>query len=209
MRKQSPKIITPENLRRAFERMGLGNRGVQVIVAEKLGVTSQAVNRWMMPSIETQPSLDKLIKIAELANMTLDELILGEERSLRIPLLNCFADAVAFCNGETIANKNKLPFVSDDLKHGFAVRLDDESMSPAVGKSYPQQTLLVFDTDKNTPKHEDFVFAIINHNNQQTGVFRRFVEVGGISQLIALNPLYPKIESNFTVVATLSYAILD
>lgn len=209
MNEPKKKIVKPENLRRAFERMGLGTWGIQVLVAEKLGVTSQAVNRWLMPNIETQPTLDRLIKIAELAHMSLDELILGEDSTPSVPLLKNFADAVAFCQGEITESKDKIPVISDNIKHGFAVRSDDESMSPTIGKSYPVNSLLVFDMNKLPPKHESFVFALINSSAKQIGVFRRFVEIGDTKQLIALNPLYPKIDSDFTVVATLAYAVLD
>ena len=209
MSEQSKKTIKPKNLRRAFEKMGLGNWGIQAIVAEKLGVSSQAVNRWLMPNIDTQPTIDKLIKIAELANMSLDELILGEDSALWIPLLNNFADAVAFCKGEKVPSKDKIPVIGGGIKQGFAVRLEDESMSPTIGKNYPPQSLLVFDMGKKTAQHEQYVFALINGNHEQSGVFRRFVKIGNTEQLIALNPLYPKIESDFTITATLAYAVLD
>ena len=209
MSEQSKKTIKPENLRRAFEKMGLGNWGIQAIVAEKLGVSAQAVNRWLMPNIDTQPTIAKLIKIAELANMSLDELILGEDSALWIPLLNNFADAVAFCKGEKVPSKDKIPVIGGGIKQGFAVRLEDESMSPTIGKNYPPKSLLVFDLSKQTPQHEKYVFALINSGAEQIGVFRRFVKIGNTEQLIALNPLYPKIESGFTIVATLAYAVLD
>ncbi|MBO4575471.1 MAG: LexA family transcriptional regulator [Neisseriaceae bacterium] len=209
MSEHSKKTIKPENLRRAFEKMGLGNWGIQATVAEKLGVSSQAVNRWLMPNIDTQPTIDKLIKIAELANMSLDELILGEDSALWIPLLNNFTDAVAFCKGEKVPSKDKIPVIGGGLKQGFAVRLNDESMSPNIGKSYPPNSLLVFDMSKQTPQHESYVFATIKGDNEEIGVFRRFVKVGKTEQLIALNPLYPKIDSDFTIAATLVYAVLD
>ena len=209
MNEEYKKVIKPENLRIAFERMKLGSRPTQAAVAEALGVSAQAVNRWLMMSIDTQPTVEKLIKIAELANMSLDELILGEDSHLWVPQLKNFTDAVAFCQGEKVARIAKIPIIGDHLKNGFAVRLDDESMSSTIGKSYPRNTLLVFDLNNKTPKHEEFVFAIIHNAEKPIGVFRRFVEVGNVKNLIPLNPQYPKIENDFTIIATLAYAILD
>ena len=116
---------------------------------------------------------------------------------------------MAFCKGEKVPSKDKIPVIGGGLKQGFAVRLNDESMSPNIGKSYPPNSLLVFDMSKQTPQHESYVFATIKGDNEEIGVFRRFVKVGKTEQLIALNPLYPKIDSDFTIAATLVYAVLD
>ena len=52
------------------------NEMTQQQLAEKLIVTPQAVSRWEKG--ETEPDADTLIKIAEIFNISLDELISGE-----------------------------------------------------------------------------------------------------------------------------------
>ena len=79
MDKSNQLIIRPENLERAFEKMGYSGWGMRAALSDKLGVSSQAISHWLNPTLGTQPTLDKLIKIANLANMSLDELILEDE----------------------------------------------------------------------------------------------------------------------------------
>lgn len=206
------RTVQPENLQRAFERMGgIGKHGEQLQIAHKLGVTTQAVSRWLNPNIDSQPTVDKLIRISEASGMSLDEIILGEGHARNsfntAPVLDDYTQAVALLKKQGIGKKQHIP-VLGNLKHAFAVRCEDESMQRESGRSFEKGSLLVFDTQAAQPKHEDFVFAILENNGVFSGVFRRLININNKQRLIALNTAYPTIK-DFEIAATLAYAILD
>ncbi|MBR3426168.1 MAG: LexA family transcriptional regulator [Neisseriaceae bacterium] len=211
MTKSEIRTIPPENFQRAFEKMGYSGWGMQAALADKLGVTSQAISRWLSPTLDTQPTIDRLIKIADLANMSLDELILGENHARKeyfsVAVLE-MPQAISFVtNGKFIEN-DRIPVIGR-IRNGFAIRNPDDSMSAVIGKSYPKNCLLVFDTHK-TPNNDDCVFALINNgDNLITSVFRKYSKIGNQEYLIANNQSYPPIANHFIIKATLAYAVLD
>ena len=211
MDKSNQLIIRPENLERAFEKMGYSGWGMRAALSDKLGVSSQAISHWLNPTLGTQPTLDKLIKIANLANMSLDELILGENFARKeyfsVAVLD-ISQAVAFVTNGKFIESDRIPVIGK-IRNGFAFRNPDDSMSAVIGKNYPKNCLLIFDTNK-TPEPEDCVFAILNNgDNQLTGVFRKYTQIGNIDYLIAHNQSYPPIANHFIIKATLAYAVID
>ena len=61
------KLVRAENLLAAFVRAGYAVEwGMMSKIAQDFKVSPQAVDRWLKNEYESQPSLDKLIKIAEL-----------------------------------------------------------------------------------------------------------------------------------------------
>lgn len=205
-------IIPPENLERAFEKMGYSGWGLRAQLSEKLNVTPQTIGRWLSPTLDTQPAIDKLIQIAQLANMSLDELILGENYArkeyLSVAVLN-MSQAITFVsNGGKFIESERIPVIGN-IRNGFAIRNPDHTMTAISGTSYPKNCLLIFDTYK-TPKSEDAVFAIVdNGNNPPTGVFRKYSKIGSQEWLIANNQSYPPISDHFTIKATLAYAVIS
>ncbi|MBO7381287.1 MAG: helix-turn-helix domain-containing protein [Neisseriaceae bacterium] len=211
MDKPNQVTIAPENLERAFEKMGYSGWGMQAALADKLGVTSQAISRWLSPTLDTQPTIDKLIKIANLANMSLDELILGENFARKeyfsVAVLD-IPQAVAFVTNGKFIESNRIPVIGK-IRNGFAIHNPDDSMNAIIGKNYPKNCLLVFDTNK-PPEPEDCVFAILNNgDNQLTGIFRKYTKIGSQDYLIANNQSYPPISNHFIIKATLAYALIE
>ena len=204
-------IIPPENLERAFAKMGYSGWGLRAQLGEKLGVTPQTLGRWLSPTMDTQPAIDKLIQIAQLANMSLDELILGENAGRKdyfsVAVLD-IPQAVAYVSNGKFIESKRIPVIGE-IRNGFAIRQTDNSMTSVGDISYPKNCLLIFDTNK-TPNPEDGVFAIIdNGDNHPTGIFRKYSKIGNQEYLIANNQSYPPISANFTIKATLAYAVID
>lgn len=67
--------ILNDNLKLARKKAGL----TQKDVAEKLFVTHQAVQRWEA-GIGSEPSISRLVQMADIYKITLDELIKGERK---------------------------------------------------------------------------------------------------------------------------------
>lgn len=70
--------ILSTNLKTARKKAGL----TQKDVAEKLYVTHQAVQRWEA-GIGSEPSVSRLVQMADIYKITLDELIKGERNDNR------------------------------------------------------------------------------------------------------------------------------
>ena len=72
---------------------------VQEDIAEKLDVSRQTVSKW--ESTQTMPEVDKVIKLSKLYNITMDELVYGENKSLRDNTINgmpSLEDNIEFVN---------------------------------------------------------------------------------------------------------------
>ena len=82
-------------------------------VAEKIGVSRQAVSKW--ERVEASPDTDNLIALAELYGVSLDELVLGKS-----PEPNPESDTV------TIKKGNKTVIIKDTEK-GHFIHVDDDT----------------------------------------------------------------------------------
>ena len=225
------KTVRAENLLKAFSLAGFNGWGARSRIAEEFKVSPQAVDRWLKNEYESQPSLDKLIKIAQMAGISLDELIIGSNnrhsRYRDVAILS-LDEAVNYClEGEIKAkNQTENSNVLDEFKQipltgkankPFAIQNPDDSMAFVSGRSYPKNALLVFDAKPKAIKADDLVFAICNsfevENQQekitQQGIFRRYFLQHGKEYLLALNPSYPAISADFQIVAKFLYAICE
>ena len=88
------------------------NEMTQQQLAEKLIVTPQAVSRWEKG--ETEPDADTLIKIAEIFNVSLDELISGDCASKSPQNIN-----VNIVNSEEKVNKEPMVALSNEFKQPY------------------------------------------------------------------------------------------
>ena len=88
------------------------NEMTQQQLAEKLIVTPQAVSRWEKG--ETEPDADTMIKIAEIFNVSLDELISGDCASKSPQNIN-----VNIVNSEEKVNKEPMVALSNEFKQPY------------------------------------------------------------------------------------------
>lgn len=88
------------------------NEMTQQQLAEKLIVTPQAVSRWEKG--ETEPDADTLIKIAEIFNVSLDELISGDCASKSAQNIN-----VNIVNSEEKVDKEPMVALSNESKQPY------------------------------------------------------------------------------------------
>ena len=104
-------------------------------VAEKIGVSRQAVSKW--ERVEASPDTDNLIALASLYNVSLDELILGKKPK---QTAETDPDAVVVERGgkRVVVNGghvyvNDVTSEEDDEKHGLSAKAEVEfSLEPSV-----------------------------------------------------------------------------
>lgn len=88
----------------------------------------------------------------------------------------------------------------------FGLRIEGDSMTSPIGKSYPDGAIAVFDSGNKTPNNGNLVLAKVNGSDEVT--FKKYVTDAGYHYLMPLNPNYPRIDKPFRVLAVFEYAII-
>lgn len=76
-------------------------------------------------------------------------------------------------------------------QHAFALRVDGDSMTSPVGRSFPDGCVIIVDPLRG-PKHGDYVIA--KNTVTQKATFKQLTSDGLLSYLKPLNPAYPTLE---------------
>lgn len=88
----------------------------------------------------------------------------------------------------------------------FGLRVEGDSMTSAIGKSYPEGSIAVFNSGNKTPNNGQLVLAKVSGADEVT--FKKYVYDAGNHYLMPLNPNYPRIDKQFKVLAVFEYAIV-
>ncbi|MBS9781785.1 MAG: LexA family transcriptional repressor [Gammaproteobacteria bacterium] len=88
----------------------------------------------------------------------------------------------------------------------FGLRVEGDSMTSAIGKSYPEGSIAVFNSGNKTPNNGQLVLAKVSGADEVT--FKKYVYDAGNHYLMPLNPNYPRIDKKFKVLAVFEYAIV-
>lgn len=89
---------------------------------------------------------------------------------------------------------------------GFALRVEGDSMTSPMGKSYPDGCIAIFDASNRSPNNGDLVLAKRSGTDEIT--FKKYVSEEGMTFLRPLNPTYPPMLEEFKVMAVFQHAIL-
>lgn len=90
--------------------------------------------------------------------------------------------------------------------HGFALRIEGDSMTATHGRSIPDGAIAVFNANNRNPENGDLVLAKISGADEIT--FKKYVTDAGKSWLMPLNTTYPPIHEKFKVLAVYVHAII-
>lgn len=194
-----------ERLTKLYEAKGISSKhGFYSELSKRYKVSKQTPNDWFDEN-KGYPQFNMLIKIADDLDTSLDYLLFGTQhaKAKMIPLLT-FSEAVKFGKNDDFSVQDWIPSLFD-VNDAFAVVLEDESMKSLEGKSFEVNSIVVFKTQKESPKNGDLVFAIVD---QEIGVFAKYVNHAGNKYLSPLNKRYENIKSSFEVIAFYSYNIV-
>ncbi len=119
-------IIIGENIKRLRREMGIS----QEELADRIGVTSQAVSKW--ECAQSLPDISLVLPLSDLFNVSTDELLRGEKKD--------------FCKTETVYRDLELP---DDGKLRVLQFIGSRKLSAEEANDLKPIELLLSDTERN------------------------------------------------------------
>lgn len=90
--------------------------------------------------------------------------------------------------------------------HGFALRIEGDSMTSPTGRSFPDGSIVIFDAANKSPENGQLVLAKVVGADEVT--FKKYVRDAGREWLMPLNPDYPPIHDKFRILAVFQHALL-
>ncbi len=206
-----------ERVRKRREELGLSQKQL----AEKAGVSYSTINKLEKRDSKSSQNPDDL---AHALGVRLNWLTKGEEPMLetqsltnvspapdlyqKVPLLGKVS-AGNFINARELEpHEIEMWLMSPKDYKGlaFGLKIEGDSMTSPVGKSYPDGAIAVFNSGNKTPNNGDLVLAKINGSDEIT--FKKYVYDAGNHYLMPLNPNFPRIDDPFRVLAVFEYAII-
>lgn len=170
----------------------------------KYEVSKQTPNDWFALD-KGYPKLESLVMLANDLDVSVDYLLFGtrSDEAIMVPVLSPKSVVSRVHCKESVPVDDWIPAMFS-LKNGFAIVLQDDSMLSAVGRSFFQGEIIVFDEQRKSPKNGDLVFAIVNNDN---GIFAKYINQIGKEYLSLLNNRYENIVEPFEVIGIFSYSI--
>ena len=226
------KNIFIKKLCEAFEKLGFSNDwGFRAELAKKYKMLPQTVGTWLNPD-KGYSKLEMMVKISEDTGMTIDEMLTGKnplekiirtsEKSgvsldeligrglVKIPVITLKDAAKYDFDVISSAQEEKITPVYR-MAHPLGLPVNNligiihqgESMLGTMGPSFPDGTIIVFDTDNKKPANGDLVLAYLP---DKTVIFRKYVEEGG-EYLLPLNSKYPLYDDSFLIAGVFSFSL--
>ncbi|MGJ0479918.1 LexA family protein [Pantoea agglomerans] len=181
--------------------------GRGVMLAQRMGVTSKAVSKWLTG--ESLPRAAMMKNIAKALNVDPLWLQHGDEATQREDRLmnTLFTTRCPLLRWEDIDDVNIPPkhqfdkvryFYTGSVMahhHGFWLIVNDDSMTSPVGTSVPEKSMILVDP-RRTPENGQLVIAKLN--NAKSATFKQFIVDEGTNRkyLKSLNRIYKPIEIN-------------
>ena len=193
-------------------------------LARACGASKQAVQGWKNGSTKTIDDLDVLIKAAKYLGvephwLNGTVLKLKTDRSLKnidshtnpidyVPLISW----VTAGNWQETIDLNE-PGIGEELipcskshsPNSYALTVQGESMTHSGQYSFPHGMVIIVDPEQ-AAYHSDFVIAKIK--GEQEATFKQLIIDGSRQYLKPLNPQYPTITDEFTVIGKVIQAVL-
>lgn len=186
---------------KAFENIGIKKRELRRHLAQLCEVSPSAVSAWLTETRANTPNVENLMTITEATGVSIDQLIYGENSRRSVGGMLSVINRTGN-NGDSLV----IPAMNNVIE-GFAVVMDDDSMTAPQWPTFPPGTLVVFDARiKNPPEGGELVYARARVGDVMVDVFRRVIRVGGTVHLAALNPMYQPI-TDFEILGIYSYAV--
>ncbi len=194
-------------------------------VANQVGVSQAAINNMEKRDARSSKNVERL---AEILGVGVEWLLTGEglkEISSKIYALPVIP--MHWLNGSMtsevrtppslvemyrIFGKDEIakwiPVMTDFQDRGFAITVRGDSMVSPSGRSFPDGTDVVFELYPNGKKLQTADLVLARMSSSEEVTFKKYVEEAGHRYLAPLNPQYPIIEGEFTVVAVYQFGII-
>lgn len=181
--------------------------GRGVMLAQRMGVSSKAVSKWLtgesLPRAAMMKNIAKALNVDPLWLQHGDEATEGEERLMN----TLFATRCPLVRWEDIDDIDSLLkhqfdkvryFYSGSVMahpHGFWLIVNDDSMTSPVGTSVPEKSMILVDP-RRPPENGHLVIAKLS--NARLATFKQYVVDEGTNRkyLKSLNNIYKPIEIN-------------
>ena len=194
------KQIFINQLIKAFENTGIKKRELRRHLAQLCEVSTSAVSAWLTETRANTPNVENLMTITEATGVSINQLIYGESSRRSVGGELSVINRTGNNGAVTIPAMN-------NVVEGFAVVMDDDSMTAPQWPTFPPGTLVAFDARiKNPPEGGELVYARARVGDVMVDIFRRVIRVGGTVHLAALNPMYQPI-TKFEILGIYSYAV--
>lgn len=212
---------TVEEIRRKRLRLLEAECGSVIALSTKLVRSSSQISQWLNASPDAKtgkprsinnPSARRIEKVFNKPEGWMDQPIPEETRSNAFagPELRAMVPLISFIQAgkwEEAADpyppgeaEKWFPYIKKNGERVFALRVDGDSMTSAIGKSYPHGCVIFVDPEQRTPTNGARIVAKLEGSNQV--VFKVFMQDAGRTWLRALNRDYDPIREPFKVIGT-------
>lgn len=200
-----------------FKELRLKNDYTQEFIAEKFNMSKSGISYW--ESGRNEPSIEMIIKLADLFNVSVDELINDEYYSNIEPIGNSFVTIPIYsyvsCGNGLFNDSEIIDYIPlpkskvSNSKDYFAVIASGNSM---IGKGINNKDLVIF-SKTNTLNDGDVGCFCINHESAVCKIYRidnnsKKVILQSANDLylpITLDPL----EDTFRIIGKLAFVLQD
>lgn len=201
-----------EKIGQRIRRLRKVNNMTQDDLAHACGdIKKASVSAWELG--KTKPTLDALLSLIKIFNLTLDELVLGHSSAApareprgEVPLVSWVnAGAPSDAMDDVLCSLSAdewIPCAEPHSGQTYALRVEGHSMTAPMGRSYPEGRIIICDPEQSGGSHSgQRVIARILDTGHVT--FKELVTEDGLSWLRSLNPhpQYQPITESFEVIA--------
>lgn len=216
---RSKPIKFPDSAKRIVRRMSeLKLKGVDI--TKEIGADSSTITQWrngqLSPNGKYLYSLSKILKCRPdwlidgkgLDPGTVSNVSPGPDLVEMVPLIGYTTAGnfqyVAELQPDEV--EEWFPTIKKLHGRGFALRIEGDSMTSPIGRSYPDGCIGIFDASNRSPENGDLVLAKRSGADEIT--FKKYVSEEGMTFLRPLNPTYPPMLEEFKIIAVFQHAIL-
>lgn len=199
-----------DRIKRRIKELGI----TRADVMRHTGATKGSISQWC--NDRSVPRGEYLVPLCEVLKCNLSYLLYGEvqERESRnfsdtnyargmVPVISKVQAGnwrEQYDDFEPGHAEDYLPCPKRHGKHTYALKIDGDSMTAPHGKSYPNGCYVYFDPDRRGDvRSGDCVVARLNGEEETT--FKQFIKDGSRTFLRPLNPTYPALHEEFTILA--------